>query len=226
MLFSVYCSEQWVAATRRRTALDMPVLDSRAPEENIHARIVDISAFAQFDWFSHVWYIDYPKDAATLRRQLGWWLGVAENAGLSLCYIVLTQKCRPIVRSSVQPVTSDEKLQPGIKQMIINFDCAVNQKIGDHCTDGEVINELPDIPMIPNDVVIEDDIFKVELNPLGTSPNIKLAEADDWTPAGTSPDIKLAEADDWTPESFDTYSVYISTSVTTCRRQLLVCSGC
>ena len=110
-----YCG-QWVAAIRRRTALDMPVLDGRTPEENVHARIVDISAYAQFDWFSHVWYIDYPKDAATSRRQLGRWLGVAENAGSSLCYIVLTQKCKPIVRSSVQPVTSDEKLQPEIRR--------------------------------------------------------------------------------------------------------------
>jgi Reverse transcriptase (RNA-dependent DNA polymerase) len=178
----------WVAAIRRRTALDISELDGRTPDENIHARVVDISAYAQFNWYSLVWYIDYPKDAATSRRQLGRWLGVAENSGSNLCYIVLPKSCKPIIRSSVQPVTTDESLQPEIKLLISTFDETVNRKIGNSRTDADVREEFPDIPMTPRDIPIEDEIFEMEANPIGSAP-----------------EVELAEADDWTPESFDTY---------------------
>ena len=182
-----YCG-LWVAAIRRRTALDMTGLEGRTPEENIHARIVDISAYAQFDWYSLVWYIDYPKDAATSRRQLGRWFGVAENSGSSLCYIVLPKSCNPIIRSSVQPVTDDEKGQPEIKLLIDTFNATVNRKIGNHRTDTEVSDEVPNIPSEPTDIEIENDVFEMEPNPVGSSP-----------------EVELAEADEWTPELFDTY---------------------
>ena len=182
-----YCGI-WCAAIRRRTALDIPGLDGRTPEENVHARIVDISAYAQFNWYSHVWYIDYPQDVATSRRQLGRWLGVAENVGSPLCYIILPKSCKPIIRSSVQPVTADEFLQPETKLLIERFDAAVIEKIGDSRTDDEVMNDLPDIPLVPTDVLIEDEIFESVSNPIDTNP-----------------DVELSEADDWTPESYDTY---------------------
>jgi hypothetical protein len=62
---------QWAAAVRRRTSLELPGLEGRTPEENLHARVVDISAYAQFDFYALIWYIDYPQDVATPRRQLG-----------------------------------------------------------------------------------------------------------------------------------------------------------
>ena len=177
----------WCAAIRRRTALAMPELEGRTPEENIHARVVDISAYAQFNWYSHVWYIDYPKDTATPRRQLGRWLGVAENVGSPLCYVILPKSCRPIIRSSVQPVTPDERLQPETKLLIEKFDEIVNRKIGDHRSDDEVSDDLPDIPLDPTDIQV-DDVFEYEVDPIGSAP-----------------EVALAEADDWTPETFDTY---------------------
>ena len=182
-----YCG-LWVAAIRRRTALDMTGLEGLTPDENIHARVVDISAYAQFNWYSLVWFIDYPKDAATSRRQLGRWLGVAENSGSNLCYFVLPKSCKVIIRSSVQPVTTDETLQPEIKLLIDTFNEAVNRKIGNDRSDDEVADELPDIPEYPTDVLIEEDIFETVPDPIGTAPA-----------------TELAEADEWTPESFDTY---------------------
>jgi Reverse transcriptase (RNA-dependent DNA polymerase) len=182
-----YCGI-WCAAIRRRTALSMPDLQGRTPEENIHARMVDISAYSQFDWYSHVWFIDYPKDAATSRRQLGRWLGVAEHVGSPLCYIILPKSCKPIIRSSVQPVTDDERLQPEIKLLIEKFDAAVERKIGNSRTDAEVSEDLPNIPLEPTDVQVEDVILDAESDPIGSAP-----------------EVDLAEADDWTPESYDTY---------------------
>jgi hypothetical protein len=48
-----YCGE-WAAAIRRKTALDLPFLRDMTPEECLHTRSVDISAYAQFDWCSYV----------------------------------------------------------------------------------------------------------------------------------------------------------------------------
>ena len=49
---------EYVAALRRKTAHDFPELDGRTPEENVHGRVVDISAYCQFEWYENVWYID------------------------------------------------------------------------------------------------------------------------------------------------------------------------
>jgi hypothetical protein len=73
-----FCGE-WASAIRRKTALDLPSLNGMTPEETVHARSVDISAYAQFDWYSLVWYIDSAEDAATSRRKIGRCIGVAEK---------------------------------------------------------------------------------------------------------------------------------------------------
>jgi hypothetical protein len=82
-----YCG-QWAAGVRRRTALDIPALKGLTPEESAHGRSVDISAYAQFGFYTPVWYIDAPSDTATSRRKIGRWIGVAENVGSSLTYYV------------------------------------------------------------------------------------------------------------------------------------------
>jgi hypothetical protein len=87
-----YCGK-WAAAIRRKTALDLPFLRDMTPEECLHARSVDILAYAQFDWYSLVWYIDNTEDAATSRRKIGRWIGVAEPYGSGLTYYVLPKSC-------------------------------------------------------------------------------------------------------------------------------------
>jgi hypothetical protein len=86
----------WAAAIRRKTASTMPGLSASTLEESIHARMVDISAYAQFDWYSLVWYIDNPTDVASPRHKIGRWLGVAEDVGSGLTYHILPKSCIPI----------------------------------------------------------------------------------------------------------------------------------
>ena len=52
-----FCGE-WVAAVRHKTAHNLPELQGMSPEENVHGQAADISAYAQFDWYKPVWYID------------------------------------------------------------------------------------------------------------------------------------------------------------------------
>jgi len=178
-----YCGE-WACGVRRRTALEISDLKGMTPEENIHGRVVDISAYAQFDWYSLVWFIDPPSDIATSRRQIGRWIGVAEKVGSSLCYYILPKSCRPIARSSVMSLTQDDALQPQTIALIADYDAAIQGKIGINRSDEDVLSEFADLPISPIDVFNDDEID---------------------TEGGTSFNSHVLDADDWTPESFDQY---------------------
>lgn len=43
-------------------------------------------------------------------------------------------------------------------------------------------DKIPNIPSEPTDIVIKDDVFEMELKPIGTSTEVELAEANEWTP--------------------------------------------
>jgi hypothetical protein len=45
------CCGKWVAAIRQLTALDMPQLQGRVPDEEVLGSTPDISQYAQFDWY-------------------------------------------------------------------------------------------------------------------------------------------------------------------------------
>jgi hypothetical protein len=58
------------------TAHDFPELDGMPPEEAVHNHMANISAYAQFDWYEHVWSVHGPirghridKKAWTLDRR-------------------------------------------------------------------------------------------------------------------------------------------------------------
>jgi hypothetical protein len=56
-----YCG-WWVVAIQQMTAHDFLELDGMPPEKAVHNHMANISAYAQFDWFEYVWYIDQSED--------------------------------------------------------------------------------------------------------------------------------------------------------------------
>ena len=84
-----------VAAIRRLTAWDIPELDGLTSQECMSGATPIITAYAQFDWYDYVWYIDDPEDVASPKRKLGRWIGVAEKHGGPLCYWILPISCIP-----------------------------------------------------------------------------------------------------------------------------------
>jgi hypothetical protein len=96
------------------------------PRAKLYARSVDISAYFQFDRYSLVWYIDNTEDAATSRRKISRWIGLAEYYGSGLTYYVLSKSCRPILRSSVLQLMRDELQSPEVKALIAEYDQKVN----------------------------------------------------------------------------------------------------
>ena len=178
-----YCG-QWVAAIRRLTAHNNPVLDGLTAEEFVHARTPDISAYSMFDWYEPVWFIDPAKDVAQSRRVLGRWIGVAEDIGLSITYFILPNSCVPVARSSVFPVTQDERLSADFQQEIQSLDASIEQKIGDSRSDTDCFKDLPEIPEVPLDIF----------------------DGEDETTLPLEDEAKMPEADEYyTPELFDQY---------------------
>ena len=178
-----YCG-QWVAAIRRLTAHDNPVLDGLTAEEFVHARTPDISAYSMFDWYEPVWFINPAADAAQSRRVLGRWIGVAENVGSSLTYFILPKSCTPVARSSVFPVTQEERLSADFQQELGLLDAAIEQKIGDSRSDNAVFNDLPEIPEVPLDIF----------------------DGEEQTTLPLEEESQMPEADDiFSPELFDQY---------------------
>ena len=58
------------------------------PEEWIHARTPDFLAYAMYEWYELVWYVDESVDMPTSRRKLGHWLGVMEVQETSMTYVI------------------------------------------------------------------------------------------------------------------------------------------
>jgi hypothetical protein len=173
-----------VAAIRRLTAHNIPALQGRVPSEVIEGNTPDISEYAHFDWYQHVWYIDpavqFPDDS----RKLGRWIGVARDVGSPMTFWVLPQTCKVLARSTVTPLMEDELKNPEIQGLIAELDTSIKSKIGDTLVDDDIDNELIGLyPDIPDDVFLpdcEDDI-------------------------AADHDAEMPEADDFTPEAYNEY---------------------
>jgi hypothetical protein len=136
---------QWIAAIRRFTAHPYPEVDGMTPYKRVHARTGDISAYAQFDWYQYVWYIDpVPSDTAQSKRKIERWIGVAEDIGGPLTYLILPASAIPVPRSSVFPVTTAEMMSEEVKQLMMELDNGINDHIGDERTDQQIMQEMPD----------------------------------------------------------------------------------
>lgn len=179
-----YCGE-WVAATRRLTAHDIPSLDGRVPTEIVDGNTPDISEYVQFDWYQYVWYHDpavqFPNDSKRLAR----WIGVAHDVGNPLTFWILPESCRVIARSTVWSLTEDETADPIVQSRMAELDLSISAKIGDSVSDDIIDPELGELfPSVPDDIYLPEDD----------------GEYDPYEPESAMP-----EADDITPEAYDQY---------------------
>ena len=90
-----------MAAIRRLTALDMPQLQGRVPDEDVLGSTPDISQYAQFDWYKPVLYWDPVGAFSHEQKLLGRWLGVAEVSMDLMAFYILTKTGKIVVRMSV-----------------------------------------------------------------------------------------------------------------------------
>jgi hypothetical protein len=146
--------------------------------------MADISAYAQFDWYEYIWYIDRSEDTTESTRKLGRWIGVAENQGAPMTYMVLPKSCRPIARSSVFPLSQDDRLSAEVQALKVELDTNIQSKIGDKRSDEDCFAEFPEVPEVPEDIFIDDEPTSVPVEDEESMP-----EADEW----------------YSPEAYDQY---------------------
>ena len=179
-----FCGK-WVAAIRRLTALDMPQLQGRVPEEDVLGSTPDISQYAQFDWYEPVMYWDPVAGFPHEQKLLGRWVGVAEVSTDLMAFYILTKTGKIIVRKSVWGLSNDDFAHPDMKLRLAELDERIRSKIGDDLKAGDIDPDLMgSMPEIPDDVFDDEDESVMDTGDMTSSDE------------GT---------DDHTPESYDEY---------------------
>jgi len=125
-----FCGK-WVAAIRRLTALDIPQLQGRVPDEVVLGSTPDISQYAQFDWYEPVLYWDPVGAFPHEQKLLGRWLGVAEVSTDLMAFYIMTKTGKVIIRKSVWTLSEDDFASPDIQVQLADLDQGFCSKIGD-----------------------------------------------------------------------------------------------
>jgi hypothetical protein len=106
-------------------------LDNRTPYEVMTGTTPDASEYVNFAFYDWVYFHD---SQAHNKRTLARWLGPARNVGQAMCYYVLKDNGRVMVRSSVTPLTKDEHLDKVEDKRRDEFDKDLAVFVGDHDT--------------------------------------------------------------------------------------------
>ncbi len=119
------------ADIRNFTAHPLFNLHGRTPYEVVTGRTPDISEYTDYSWYEAVWYYEqgatFPED----KRKLAKWLGVAHRVGQALCYYLLPASGIPIVRSTVQPISQDERKTTVVQEAMQALDDSIIPKFTD-----------------------------------------------------------------------------------------------
>jgi len=146
-IFWCYALE-WASRVRSLTALDIPFLKTRTPEEHITCHTPDISEYAYHGWFDWVWYKEstqFPEPDVCLGR----WLGVASNVGQAMTYWILTEKRTVIARSSISGLSDLDKRDSNVAQKQEAFMARIGERGAQGSSHVEVFPEVPDDPVEP-----------------------------------------------------------------------------
>jgi hypothetical protein len=165
----------WACDVRSKTAHKSFELDGRTPYEMIMGSTPDISSLIDYDFYEPIWYYDELSNFPEPKRKMARWLGETHNIGQAMNYYILPLSGIPIVRSSIQAITPEERLKDAFKNELKKLDAAIHNKYP--------IENPDNIP----------DYFSHEQDYDYTTPHFDPVEED--TP----------EEDNWDPESYDQY---------------------
>lgn len=169
-----YCSI-YQCEIRSLTAHPYYSLNGRTPYEIVTGRMPDISEYLDFGWYDNLWYFDQEVDFPNDHRKLGKWLGVAHRVGQALCYYILNDQAKVIVRSSVQMISKDECSDSVIQAQIRKSNQLFQEHIGevDTCDMPQEVQDECD-----NYEPMEPESCKVDIDSLGKEVYDKLISAE------------------------------------------------
>jgi hypothetical protein len=105
---------------------------------------------------------------------------VAYDVGASLTSWIIPASGCPIARSTVSPLTKEDKITPSLITGLVEFEMAIEANIGNGRPEEEIVKEFSILhPEIPANIYLPDNVKDYKSN--------------------------LPEADDFTPDSYDRY---------------------
>ena len=121
----VYCCE-----IRSLMALGHHEQDGDCGTTIIQGYTADISHVAEFGFYDWCWAWS-PKESNQEHMQLGRWCGPSWDVGDELCFAILTANGQILHRSSVFPLTQEERNSEEIKEMKRRFTFTLGKELGD-----------------------------------------------------------------------------------------------
>eukprot|EP00978_Attheya_sp_CCMP212_P042147 scaffold252254_cov45-Attheya_sp.AAC.1 len=126
--------------------------------------------------------------------KLGRWVGVAHRIGQAMVYYVIPESGVPLVRSTVQPFSDEDKRNPAVTAEIVDLDKSINRilkKDDDLNWNGEIPNRLLDEDededgfkaVEPDSVMPEADDYDEETLDKWLSAKVLLPHGDTQSPA-------------------------------------------
>ncbi len=88
----------------------------------------DISSLIDYDFYEPIWYYDELSQFPEPKRKIARWLGEAHNIGQAMTYYILPLLGIPIIRSSVQAITPEERLKDAVRDELRELDNAIRNK--------------------------------------------------------------------------------------------------
>jgi hypothetical protein len=85
----------------------------------------DISSLLPFDFYEPIWYYDQMADFPMPKQKIARWLGEAYDFGQSMCYWILPESGVPIVRSTVQSITKEQKATQEVQLELSSLDTSI-----------------------------------------------------------------------------------------------------
>jgi Fe-S-cluster containining protein len=174
----VYCCE-----IRSHMALGHYDQEGECGATIIHGETADISHLVEFSFYDWIWFIS-PKEAKYDRMMLGRWLGPSFDVGEALTFAVLTSSAEVVHRSSVLPLSVEERNSDETKILKVKFTEAIERKLGERAEgivstgNEDVFEKKMDEERTPYFVPYEDDEMDSNLE------EDKLQESEEENPVG------------------------------------------
>ncbi|CAB9523530.1 expressed unknown protein [Seminavis robusta] len=117
--------------TRSHTALPIRELDGQVPATLWTGDTADISHICEFGWYDWVWYLSPERQGESMeRKRLGRYCGPSTDIGDAMCARILTEKGQLVSRTSVIPLSDQEKLSPVIESKKAAFTESLKKSLG------------------------------------------------------------------------------------------------
>ena len=214
-----YCLE-WCAQVRSHLALNIRHLDGMVPETKLTGDTADISHLAEFGFYDWVWYIENTTqpgmedtaEPSKQRKRLGKYLGPANSVGSAMCGTILTEKATFRHKTSIFPLTTEDKYDEGVIAQKKEFKDRLRIKLKDRVKGMKKGEDPADLEMKE---------LEAEMKEWSKIEHPEFPPYEQWDPAELGFDIpddgkrklpELEEADDFDVDGMD-YNGYIASKV-------------